>query len=281
MSEENVAPESAPSDWKSSLPEPLRDAPWIGKADSLEAAVGQLQDAAQYLGNAIRIPSPDAGEADVAAFKEKLLSRDHIGLMPKPTDEGSTKEVLRALGMPENPEQYDVTGIEHAPEGEDLGRLRALAHDAGMTSDQFRKWIAEQSAANYSAQEQLEYEKTQALKELQGEWGAAYDQKVDFAIKAAEATNAPEFVLDMLRSGTADPKTLRWLAGTYDQLASGQPQGAIQGKELTPKLTPAEITARLGEIERRIFDRTTPKDQMPMLNAKRIELIKDLAAHRA
>jgi len=284
MSEENAAPESAPEstgDWKSSLPEPLRDAPWIGKADSLEAAVGQLQDAAQYLGNAIRIPSEDAGEADVAAFKEKLLSRDHIGLMPKPTDDGSTKEVLRALGMPEKPEQYDVTGIDHAPDGEELGRLRAMAHEAGMTTSQFRKWVGEQSSANYTAQEQIEHQRNEALKELRGEWGFAYDDKVVNALKAMEATGAPDYVIDMVKNGEADSKVLRWGAALYDQLSDAAPQGSIQGKQAVQKLTPAEAEARLSEIERRIFDKATPKDQLPMLTEKRIALMQDLVGRRA
>ena len=280
MSEENVAPASAPAsapestgNWKESLPEPLRDAPWIGKADSLEAAVGQLQDAAQYLGNAIRIPSEDAGDSDMAAFREKLLSREHIGLMPKPK-QGDDVDVLRALGMPEKAEQYDVAGIDHAPEGERLGQLRAMAHEAKMTAGQFKKWVAELSAADYKTQEQMEYERGQQMKELQGEWGSAYDQKVGFALKAAEATQAPDFVMEMLRSGTADPKTLRWLSNTYDQLVNDAPQGAVQGKDVVPELTPAEAEARLGEIERRLFDRATPKHEIPMLNEKRLKLIK-------
>ena len=191
-------------DWKSALPEPLRDAPWIGKADSLEAAVGQLRDAAQYMGNAIRIPSEDAGESDVAAFQQKLLDKVP-GLMPVPKsdDIDATRNALRALGMPEKPEQYDVTGIDHAPDGEDLGRLRALAHEAGMTSAQFRKWISEQSSANYSAQEQVDHARNEELKELRGEWGFAFDDKVQNAYKAAEATGAPDYILDMLKN--------RWL----------------------------------------------------------------------
>jgi len=282
MTEENTAPESAPSDWKASLPEQLRDAPWIGKADSLEAAVGQLKDAAQYMGNAIRIPSEDAGESDVAAFQQKLLDKVP-GLMPVPKadDVDATRNALRALGMPEKPEQYDLSGIEHAPEGEELGRLRKLAHDSGMTTAQFRKWISEQASANYTANEQMEHAREEALKELRGEWGFAYDDKVQNAYKAAEATGAPDYILDMLKQGNMDAKALRWLSnGIYDQLADAAPQGAIQGKEEVQRLTPAEAEARLGEVERRLFDKATPQDQIPMLTQKRVKLIEELVASR-
>ncbi len=278
MSEETTteAP-AAPADWKAALPESLQNAPWIGKADSLEAAVGQLNDAAQYIGNAIRIPSEDAGDADRQAFNQKLLDKVP-GLMPVPKsdDLDAARDALRALGMPEKPEQYDVTGIDHAPDGEELGRLRTVAHEAGMTSAQFRKWVAEETATTKAATDQAEFERNEELKQLRGEWGFAFDEKITNAVKAAEATGAPDYVVQMIKDGTMDAKGLRWMDNVYGQLATGAPQGAIQGKDTAPTLTPAEIEARLGEIEGRLWAKDTPPSQIPMLTEKRMKLMEQL-----
>jgi hypothetical protein len=278
MSEESQESDVSGSDWKSSLPELLREAPWIGKADSLETAVNHMKDAAQYLGNAIRIPSEDAGAEDREAFYAKIQSKvPDLMRTPRADDWDTTKEALRALGLPEKPDAYSVDGIDHAPDGEELAALRAIAHDAGLTNVQFRKFLEQQSKTSHEAKEEMNYAREQELKDLRQDWGFAYDTKVQNCIRAAEATGAPDYVVAMVKDGTMDAKGLKWLDNVYDQLSSEEPQAKFQGKTANEALTPSEAKARLAELNAQVFGKSITPERQAVLNEKRIEMIRYLS----
>lgn len=266
--------------WRDSLPEALRDSPYIKNAESPEAAASEIAGAAQYMGNSIRIPSEDAGDEDRNAFYAKLQEKVP-GLMrtPNGNDWDAAKETLRALGMPEKPEQYQTDGIDNPPSDEELGKLRALAHDAGLTTAQWKKFVGEMSKSDAEQMEKLEFEREKSVNELKGEWGGAWDSKLSAAMKAAELTGAPDFVMEMAKAGQLDAKTLRWLDSIADQITGDEgAQGGFQGKQTDQPLTPAEVDARLSEVERRLFDRATPADQKPMLIEKRMKYMRMLSA---
>ena len=62
------------SNWTDDLPEPLRDAPFIQKAESAEAALAALKHAGNHVGNSIRFPDKEASEDSVNEFIEETLS---------------------------------------------------------------------------------------------------------------------------------------------------------------------------------------------------------------
>ena len=78
MSEENQSPEGG--SWKDALPEALRDAPYFKKAETVDQVLADLQGAAAWQGNSLRIPGPDATPDLTVDSSVDLVADDFHGL---------------------------------------------------------------------------------------------------------------------------------------------------------------------------------------------------------
>ena len=141
-----------------SLPENLRDLPFLSGADSPEVFKQRIQDASQWMGNSLRLPGPDAPDDDRNAFYAKVMEKvPGLMITPNLEDPDGMTQVFSKLGRPDNADKYSAPeGI--ALEGEVLGQLKSLAFKANLTQKQFDAYVANVSEATKA---QLDQQVTQ------------------------------------------------------------------------------------------------------------------------
>lgn len=264
---------NANESWRNALPENFREAPFIGKAETPEAALQAIQNAASWMGNSLRIPGPDASAEDQSAFAQRAMEKIP-GLIkaPNPDDPEQVAAILAKLGAPGSADQYVL------PDGVDPAvgaNLREWANDAGMTKGQWDIWISKYASNNSdtAATNQAAFDAEQSR--LLGEWGMAYDQKAANIYVLMEQLQAPDAVKEAVKSRTLPPDQMRM----WDRLVSsvgdeGAPLAAIGKGTDSPKMSPAEAKAQIDEIMKRpeYFDPSSP--QQASLMKKVQELFK-------
>jgi hypothetical protein len=218
---------AAQQDWRAALPEDLRAAPSLTKfADPVALAKGYVE-------------------------AEKLISRK--GVIP-PKD-GDPPEVLAAyraaLGVPEKPEDYGLKAPENLPAGmwsdESAQAYAALAHKHGLTPAQAQGLAAEFLAAQAQRVPDLAAEQKQAETELRGEWGAAYEAKIELAKRAIGQFAPPEFAQFLEATGLGNhPQLARMLARIGESVAEDRPAGMGTGARVStdPKVEISELMAK-------------------------------------
>jgi hypothetical protein len=105
MSEENT-------NWADALPEQMRTLTEVERAKSLDSFIENMKTTREYVSNAIRVPTENAGEADMQAFYEKL-QKHAPNLMPTPdmSNPDSVNEALKRMGLPDDMKGYeDIEG---------------------------------------------------------------------------------------------------------------------------------------------------------------------------
>jgi hypothetical protein len=258
-----------PTNWRDALPEQLRDAPFLNKADKpLEQVIADLTNAAGHMGNSIRIPGPDADDEAIAKFRSQAVEKIP-GLMAVPDpDSDDYVATLQKLGMPEAADKYKVP--EDCPiEGEDLGRLMAEAHKHGLTQKQFAGQLGDLIAQVNDAKERQQLQADEQRAILKGEWGEAFDDRsaaVDqFLAEAPEA----------LRNMPKDAETMRWLYGLAESFNEGN-EAARQADGGRATLTPGEALEQANEVLMRLKDmRRVDNPQLyDQLMNKRIDLLR-------
>lgn len=205
------------------------------------------------LGNAVRIPGPQAPAADLEEF-EKTLTERVPGLVRLPQEEPKVLETLRARGyLPKAEADYSFDGVQ-VPEGVQLSdevqaALRKEAVELGLTKGAF-KARAQRVANDLAAVARAPAERKATLK---SKLGAAYDERLAMARKVAEQTGAPQRVRDGLASGDIDEETVNQYAVTLSKmLGEARPVAGDQGgRGGGPQaMTPLEAEQRIEEIYR-------------------------------
>jgi hypothetical protein len=237
------------TDWRESLPEQLRDAPFLGKAENLDDAVGKLAHAAQVVGTSIRIPNADASDEAKAEFYGKLADVPGVARLPTPEDAEGMADIMSKLGRPEKAEDYLPAELEgHQWDDGALTDLKAYAHEAGMTNSQFQtlaQKVAEQQLSTSTATQQAQQEQRELLA---AEWGEALPQNELLVKNWLEASGAPEAMRDMLEGKTLTAESLKWLHQTATQFMSEANPVNRDGASPTATVSPTEASARIGEI---------------------------------
>jgi hypothetical protein len=162
---DGAAPAEAPSEgnWYDSLPEEMRGDQNITKFDSVEA-MGKSWLNAQRLIGADKIPMPQTDE-----------------------DWGN---VYNRLGRPEDATGYKIDAPEGVEVNADMqGAFLSKAHELGLNQKQVEglaAWQFEQGSESAQASEQAsEQAFTEAMNGLKAEWGNAFEQNANIAIRAA------------------------------------------------------------------------------------------------
>lgn len=240
--------------WRESLPEGMRDLPFIGKADSLETAANAIKDAAQWMGNSIRIPGEAASDDDKAKFTQKVLEK-FPDLMPKPgaDDDENYAAVLAALGTPGDGKEYGLPEIDEFEWPEDFSQsLRERAQAAGLTKKQFQQWAKDIGTQLRDEQLAAAQQHDEDLGGLKKEWGEAFEGKVKQLSRWLEDTEAPDGFVAAVKNGQVPSSTMRWLnalhkANVKDEGSNVADQGINDGE---PMLTPNEAEVQIQEILR-------------------------------
>lgn len=166
----NFADEAVYNEFRSSLPEELRDSSVIQQTKSFESLAGQLLNAQKALGGKrIAAPSEDWGDQE--------WSELHSQFVP---DEGE-------YSVPELAEDSEFTELAD----DDIQNLADLAGELGLSQHQFgalyNKLVEQSHAEQAEDKELLETAITEQLKEVRMDWGEAYEANLSSANQAFEA----------------------------------------------------------------------------------------------
>jgi len=174
--------------WTDTLPDHLKaDAGILGKYPTLEAAMSGLVNAQKLVGqraDALKVPAPDAPQAEVDKYNAK---------------------VREALHIPADVKDYKIPDLDKLPEGvklddAKLAKFAELAHKGNVRPEvakQFMDLYAQElQAMQQGGQAKLaEYVKSQAT-EIEQAWGGQKDANMQKALAAAQKlgldVNAPE-----------------------------------------------------------------------------------------
>lgn len=239
-------------DWKESLPEQMRELPFISKSESMDEAINHIKNAADTMGNSLRMPSESASDDERKEFSKRVLDKmPELMPIPDPDDEDQYNEVLTRLGKPKDPDSYKLPDVEDFDWPEDtLKELRDRASETGMTQRQFAQYAKKLGTAirdgNVQAQQKLEEQQAT----LKKEWGDAFEQRQKQLAQYLETTEAPESLKQAVKDGKADPATMKWLHAMVKAQGGEGAEAADQGgaDPTATRLSPDEAQAEIQEI---------------------------------
>lgn len=228
-----VEPIETPTDWRSSLPEEIREAPSLLKYKDL------------------------SGLANAYLSAEKMISSKHL---PVPETDDEYNKVYSALGRPETADGYQF-GL---PEGlqadwikenidenwekqfkEEAHRLGLSAKQATSLRDKFIKDAYTSTAHNKETSEAYTKEANALLRK---EWGNAYDNRVKAASLVVElADSSGSFGKFLKESGlSTHPEMVRFLGNLGIQTIDDE---NLVGDKPGMGRTPEQITAEIASIQ--------------------------------
>ena len=240
---------SGSEDWRSLLPEDLRESPALKDFTSVDKLAKSFVDTQAMVGNSIRIPGPDAGEDAWKEFNQKLVERVP-GMYYMPEESADTEALFRKLGAPEKPEEYENPQLE-LPEGSELQELpgfREWAKEANLTKEQYKTLFARYTESQMQQAQEFEQKHKEGVRQLEAEWGATKEGKMKAMAAMAAKTGAPEDLIEAISQGSVGPETLRWLDGIVKAMGGEGSVIANQDGAGEGAITPAEANAQIEEI---------------------------------
>lgn len=234
------------------------------EAPDLPTVFKITRDLNTYKGSAIRVPGPEASEADRKEFTEKLKRHAPTLVALPEKEEEREAALLERLGIPKEAKEYAPPADHGLPEPV-IEALRAEAKEEGLTKRQFEKRVARAKAEN-EKRTKAEGEQQKALK---AELGAAFEDRLLLAASAAKKLGLTDAEVEAIKTGKAPVATVRTYLNAAKAL--GGESGDLGGVEGgTPKrLTPEEMRSRVQEIYRNpaFMDKSHPqhKDLMDRL----------------
>ena len=238
-----------PADWLQTLPEELREAPFIGKATDMQDAIGKLAHAAQYMGQAIKKPAADATPEQMEEFFTKLGDVPGFARLPGLDDIDGQVAMLEKLGAPAELAGYEMPAIAEFEWSDSLtGDLKKYAKESGMTKAQFAKFATsigtqEQESAISNATDLSDNRK--AIKEA---WGDSVEERENAIRGWLEKSTAPDSMVTMLDEGKLPLDTMTWLNDVANQFKGDVTPIHKDGQGRTPALDPAQARVRIQEI---------------------------------
>jgi len=270
------APEPAPApaadDWRAALPDELRDNASLADVKDVAGLAKRFVDTKAMVGQALRVPGPDAGAEAMAEFRQSLLDKN-LGLVtiPDADDAEGMAAIHKALGMPDEASAYARPEKWDGMTDERYGAISAIALEAGVTRKQFETIASKLAEGDNATIGAMEQQFQGDMDQLKGEWGNAYDQKAGRAAVVAKQLEAPEGLQAALADGTAGAETLRWL----DKVAAkfgGEGSALVTETGQVSEFTPSEAKEQLSEITKRMLDMNPNDPQYKPLLDKRIKL---------
>ena len=224
MAEENQVAEQqqTPSEpvtqevnWRESLPEDLRDDPSLKSIKDI------------------------SGLAKSFVHSQKMIGMDKI---PVPTEHATQEDwdvVYSKLGRPENPDAYEIEGEAT----EMITDFKPLAHRLGLNQNQVKELVefynTKQSDALQTAQVDGEQHRAEIESTLRKEYGRAYDNKINAAMRLAKNVFTTEQLDNIkLADGTTLGNNIDLIKGFVqlaDRIGEDKPISNPQENLLTPQ----------------------------------------------
>jgi hypothetical protein len=233
---ESVPEITSSDDWRSSLPEDIRDNPSFAKFNSVDSLAASYVNLQSHLG------------------------RDKIA---KPVTEGDWDDVYEFLGRPESAEKYEITLADDLPDAvsaqlddETLLSFKQQAHKLGLNADQVQSLVTWQAGNMVNQHTLYENSAVKSMEDGEGalrqEWGRAYDQNLELAKKAFNEYGGDELSNKMVSSGMGnDPDVLKAFANiARTTMADKDLAGTTSGSKMamTPEEAKAEAAVIMGHV---------------------------------
>jgi len=230
------------------LPDAFQETPALKDFKSVEALGEAFVNLKQYQGSSIRIPTSDAGEDQITKFRERLADVDGVMLKPDFTDDTQSAEFYKTMGTPDNVDGYafdDVDGF--TANADKMKAFKELALSNNLTKAQANKMAKTMMEQDKMVADSAAEIAANNVSSLQGDWGHAYDQNKEIAIKVAKATNAPEGVIDAMADGTMDAGFTKWMHSLANKFeGEGRNLVAEEGRKMIA--SPDELKGQIADI---------------------------------
>ena len=260
----------APTDWKASLPDDLRQEPMFQSIPDVPTLAKVARDAKSALGGSIRIPGPDAGDDVKKEFHQKLREK-----VPDLIVRSDLEALRAAVGIPKEAKEYAAEGITYEPgaelTSEEIDALRTRAAKYAVPKEAFKALVTD-AAAERAAAIKAQKDAQAALKT---EWGGAYDERMGKVRAVLDQLQAPQAMKDAFAKGLVDKATAAMFFNLASALGTQPREVASQQTTTTATMTPSEAQTRIAEIMAREEFNNPGKnpDQHRRLAAERVRLL--------
>ncbi|MAH46170.1 hypothetical protein CMI37_10085 [Candidatus Pacearchaeota archaeon] len=229
---------AAVADWKAGLSEDLQRDPSIAHIPDVETMAKSYVNA------------------------QRMVGADKIAIPGKHGTEEEWDQVYDKLGRPENSDGYALE-MNNVPDGmaanpELVGWFQTTAHKVGLTPNQAQILADEYNimagAAEQSPDEralEAEAREQAGIRELQKEYGKAFDAKVSVAkavLQEHGGAGLLELKLEDGRPLGSHPDLVRTFANLGTYLQSHLGEDSIAGPKSDGSMTPADAQRELGKI---------------------------------
>ena len=235
-------------DWRTSLPEDLREHPSLRKYSSID------QLAKGYV------------------HAESMIGRDKVPLPKDENDKEALDRVYTALGRPESPDKYQVERPQNLPpdqydeDGEKF--LRKFAHENGWNQRQFQnayKAYLERAMQQQSTWQQSQVaDRQEGERSLRREWGQAYDGEIQKAQIVAKDYLSDAAIQKLERAGLGnDPDIIKSLAKIgKDVVGETRLRSASQFRAQTPDQLKTRIDEHRSQYGAALMDEMHPEHKL-------------------
>ena len=244
---EGAAPSGGGNDdWRSSIPEDIRNAPSVAGAKDIADLATQLVNAQGLVGNSIRIPSENASDEDRAVFRRKLQESVPGLAEVAASDPEAFAHTMRQLGAPEDAAGYSLPDFGEV-QVEPVAGFNEWAHEANLTQAQFETIARRFTEQNIAAGQNQMAQHNADMEALSREWGYSFDARTTQAITAAERLNAPQDFIDAIKAGKVSPAWVKHYAELSDKFGDEFDVGQDR-QNADARMTPAEAQSQYDEI---------------------------------
>jgi len=245
-------PAPAPADWRSDLPDDIRENPSLAKFTSKEAVAKSYLNLEKMLGaDKVVVPKEGDTEGWKAFYKA-------AGAVEKPEDYGFTKPATIPEGVVYNPElDAEIAGILH---GASLNKQQAAAVREGLMAV-----AAKGALSSVDSVKQAEAQKQQAIAQgetaLKAEWGHAFEQRGKMAGAAINMFLSPETIAALDVAGVANhPAIIKDMYKLGVKMAGEKELvGAVNQLQAAPADLDAQIADHTAKHNAALFDRSHPE----------------------
>ena len=222
------------------LPEEFKDDAAVNKFKEPVELVKAYKEAQSFIGQSIRVPTENAGEADVNAFREKLKTK-----VPSLVDSKDEKGLARAFGVPEKAEEYAIPEEAKFTE-EETKAFRERATSLGLSK--------KQADAVLKAELQQRTNAANAIKEnlasIEKDWGAGTKERLEKIATVAERFGFDKEWIAGVRDGKVPLNALNPFFKMMNAIGA---EGGELGKNngfTSSKPTPEEAERQLAELSK-------------------------------
>tara|TARA_R100001377_G_scaffold83427_2_gene64943 strand:- start:1188 stop:2045 length:858 start_codon:yes stop_codon:yes gene_type:complete len=217
--------ETAEADWRSSLPEELKNNATLETYTSVESLAKAYLNASSMLG------------------KDKLF---------KPNSEDEWKAFYDEMGRPTEPAGYEFPANDadskFEVDAEMVDKFRSVAHEAGLSGNQAQRlyeWYTANNAEQYEqAVSTAEESVAESEASMRKEWGKAYDHKMEQALRAVREFGGEPLVDELNATGLGNnPNLIKAFASAGERIIGDQQLEGDGSNVMTPAQIKDEIAA--------------------------------------